>query len=405
MTNNQSPDLVPILSDGIKFNKLNDNDYILCNSSDRHYLKINEDVYNVLCLIDGKRSIGDISVIFESTYEMSLSVEAITSLLFNDLLKYGILKGYEEKVKPYEKPSYLKLSFTIFNEKVVAKITRYFLFLFKPAVAFTFIVCTISFAIYILINKMDVYYSYNIQASLVLFFLAMFCSVTFHEIGHATAAKFFGATHGGIGGGFYLFKPVYYADVTDIWKLNKKQRVIVSLAGVYFELIFCFIISFLGLISNANILIFISLIVSLNSLFNLIPFLRSDGYWIVSDLTNKPNLFSYSKSKVRDAFMWLIKRKKIHWSIIDSFLFVYGIAMYYFITLFIYKVVIVNPDSVIYFPLNAFNFIKGLIQGEAMTLAGFGKLLMPIFFYYLSFNFAKSLWGSYKKRKHITPQK
>ena len=46
--------------------------------------------------------------------------------------------------------------------------------------------------------------------------------------------------------GFYLFTPVYYADVTDIWRLPSGQRIIVNLAGVYFEFLFC---SFLCLLS------------------------------------------------------------------------------------------------------------------------------------------------------------
>lgn len=44
-----------------------------------------------------------------------------------------------------------------------------------------------------------------------------------HELGHASACKHFGLKHGGIGFGLYLNFPVLYTDVTEIWKLNRKN--------------------------------------------------------------------------------------------------------------------------------------------------------------------------------------
>lgn len=42
----------------------------------------------------------------------------------------------------------------------------------------------------------------------------------FHELGHASACKYFEVKHGGIGFGLYLNFPVLYTDVTEVWKLN-----------------------------------------------------------------------------------------------------------------------------------------------------------------------------------------
>ena len=57
----------------------------------------------------------------------------------------------------------------------------------------------------------------------------------FHELGHASACKYFGIQHGGIGFGLYLNFPVLYTDVTEVWKLKRGQRCVVNLAGVYFQ--------------------------------------------------------------------------------------------------------------------------------------------------------------------------
>ena len=74
-------------------------------------------------------------------------------------------------------------------------------------------------------NKVNIY----MVAGLLVF---MFASSFFHELGHASACKYFGVRHGGIGFGLYLNFPVLYTDVTEVWKLNRAQRCVVNLAGV-----------------------------------------------------------------------------------------------------------------------------------------------------------------------------
>ena len=58
-------------------------------------------------------------------------------------------------------------------------------------------------------NKVDIY----MAARLLVFMLA---SSFFHELGHASACKYFGVCHGGIGFGLYLNFPVLYTDVTEV---------------------------------------------------------------------------------------------------------------------------------------------------------------------------------------------
>lgn len=215
-------------------------------------------------------------------------------------------------------------------------------------------------------------------------------SVTFHEIGHATSASYFGAKHGGIGGGFYLLTPVYFADVTDIWRLKKSQRIIVNLAGMYFELIFCTILSIIGYLFGLTSLIMLSIIVCMHTLFNLNPFLRSDGFWVLSDLTNKPNLFFHAFDKIKDLFR-LFKGKKLMWKSMDIFLLLYGLISVSFIFMFLYYVIVQNPNSIIYFPKNLFKFISDIFSNNAKTtLTELGQLVVPLFFYFILISFLKS---------------
>lgn len=379
----------PILSRNIEFNKLKEGEYILSNQKHRHYLKINKETYNLLNLVTGNRNLFEIQKLFNDSYGKQIGIEQLENLLYKELSKYGILRGNEENIIPYQKPAYLKLSFIIFNEQLVSKVVKYFGFLFKPKVAlFTIISCVLVTSLLGVLN-FDAYQSFNLQESIVYFFIIMAISVTFHEIGHASSAHFYGAKHGGIGGGFYLFTPVYYADVTDIWRLRKWQRIVVNLSGMYFEFIFCTLVALIGHFTNNFVLTVLAIIVCANTLFNLNPFLRSDGYWVLSDLTNKPNLLYHSFDRVKDIYR-LMRGNNIKWNKIDLLLLTYGLFSYGFIGFFLYYVLFQNPNSILNFPNNAIGFVKSIFdRSQEITLAKYGELIIPLIFYYLVFNLLK----------------
>lgn len=392
--------LKPDLSDDLHFNKLSDEQYILSNSKDQHYLKINKECYQLLKLIDGHKTLPEIVKLFNQKSPSVLTNDQAYNLLYHKLSTYGVLKGFEDKIKPYKKPSYLSLSFIIIPEKILKTFIKYFYFLFAKKTASIITIICASFILINLINNFDLYQSFNLQESIYYFFFVMATSVTFHEIGHASAASYYGARHGGIGGGFYLFSPVYFADVTDIWKLSKRKRIIVNLSGMYFELIFCSILSLIAITLNNTTLLIITTIVCVKTLFNLNPFFRSDGYWILSDLTNKPNLFHHATNKIRDLFNYITSKKKPKWNSLDILLLIYAIISYSFITIFIYYVLIVNTNSIIYFPKNLYNFVKGIFSPETQfSLAKYGELIVPLIFFMLIFNLIKPLIINHYKSK------
>nr|WP_302829812.1 hypothetical protein [uncultured Bacteroides sp.] len=121
-------------------------------------------------------------------------------------------------------------------------------------------------------------------------FLFMLTSSFFHELGHASACKHFGIKHGGIGFGLYLNFPVLYTDVTEVWKLDRKKRCIVNIAGIYFQS-FCLIGLLIGFFWTGNgMLRYMILIMNLGFLMTLNPFFKFDGYWVASDILGVPNL-------------------------------------------------------------------------------------------------------------------
>ena len=393
---------VPILSEGIEFNPLSEKEFILSNTQHRHYIKINTDVYHLLHLIDGVRSLNEISILYEEKFQKELPVSVLSELLNKKLVPFGMLKGFDEQIKGYEKPSYLKLSFTIINERIVSKIVPFFFFLFNKKNAIFILSFSLVFIALVFYFKLDLYKGFSVQSFFYYYLLAKALSVTFHEIGHATAATYFGAKSGGIGGGFFLFRPVYYTDVTDIWRLKKRQRIIVNLSGMYFEWVFCAILLMISLMFGNYTLLVIALTVSITTLFNLLPFIRADGFWVLSDLINKPNLLQHAGRKIVDVFKWLFLRKPIKWQKYDAIIAIYGVISYAFMGLFLYMVLIKNPTSVIYFPIAVVEFVRGLIWGANFSLNELFNLILPLIFYMLVFNLLKGTFRKLFSKKQPT---
>jgi putative peptide zinc metalloprotease protein len=123
------------------------------------------------------------------------------------------------------------------------------------------------------------------------YFLFLFVlSFLIHELGHASACRRFGQKHGAIGFGIYVMFPAFYADVTNAWKLDRRKRAVIDLAGLYFQAIFLIVIDVIFLYSNSNTMLYLTIAVSLTMLHTLNPFFKFDGYWLLSDLSGISNL-------------------------------------------------------------------------------------------------------------------
>jgi putative peptide zinc metalloprotease protein len=380
--------IIPKLSNDIEYHPINQNEFFIHQIKFDHRIKISFELYQFLQLIDNHSDLTTIVKQYNELYCSKLTIEFTHDFLYKKLARYGIIESDEIEIKPNEKPNYLKLSFIVISEQTVSKFTRYLSFLFLPKVMLKVILVCFAILLFSFYQfHTQVFYSGIQKTEWLQLFLLAFIGVTFHEFGHASAAHHFGAKHGGIGGGFYLFMPVYFADVTDIWRLKKYQRITVNLAGIYFEFIYAVFLIVSGLVFQNNLIIIIACIYTLSVFRNLNPFIRSDGYWVLSDAIETPNMMSHSFQRVKNIF-----KSKSNWKKIDYFLLVYGLISYSFILFFLYFVLILNPNSILYFHRNVYNFIKVVFTADSqISIVDFGKLLVPFFFFYMVFGFIKKL--------------
>lgn len=138
----------------------------------------------------------------------------------------------------------------------------------------------------------------NLYVLLILLFILIFSSF-FHELGHASACRYWGISHGGVGLGIYINMPVFYTDVSSIWKLSRMKRLVVNLGGVYFQMLFLIPFLVICLFYRNNILDFIILTVNFNFPLTLNPFFKFDGYWIMTDALGVANLRQRGKEWLR----------------------------------------------------------------------------------------------------------
>jgi len=125
-----------------------------------------------------------------------------------------------------------------------------------------------------------------------------------HELGHALTCKHFGGECHEMGVMFLVFTPCLYCDVSDSWMLKSKwQRIAVTAAGMFVEIVLASVCTFLWWFSEPGLLNTLCLnvlfVCSVSTiLFNGNPLLRYDGYFILSDLVGVPNLAQQSKALV-----------------------------------------------------------------------------------------------------------
>jgi putative peptide zinc metalloprotease protein len=139
------------------------------------------------------------------------------------------------------------------------------------------------------------------------FALALAVAKTLHELGHALVATRMGLRVAHMGVAFVVLWPMLYTDTGESWKLrSSRQRLAIASAGILTELALAglatlgWALSEPGMLRNALLyLATTSWILSLA--LNLSPFMRFDGYFILSDLLDFPNLHERSSAVARVA--------------------------------------------------------------------------------------------------------
>ncbi|OYU12146.1 MAG: hypothetical protein CFE38_08555 [Comamonadaceae bacterium PBBC1] len=144
-----------------------------------------------------------------------------------------------------------------------------------------------------------------VPGNLPLLYVGFLLSKTLHEFSHAAACKLFGGEVHKVGVMLLFFAPVPFMDATSAWGFRSRfERVMVGASGVAAELAMAACAALVWastapgtLNSLAYDIMFVASIST--AVFNLNPLLRFDGYHILVDVLDVPNLFQRSRDQLR----------------------------------------------------------------------------------------------------------
>ncbi len=278
----------------------------------------NQASIKILRALDGKTTVSELIARMSGTPDAVERVRANVTSFLAKVQRAGLLDGgppaASEPVRPGQRwmaaltkynPFYLKL-----GVKNPSPVFRPLSKVFFPIFSYPgLMVLALLFAGSIFLITRDLkrfWYSFLIFQFFrwwVAAYALLFFSAVLHETGHAMACMRFGGDVRAMGFILYLLQPGCYTDVTDSWLFpSRVHRIVVSLAGVYIEsFLFTFAIGvwyWTPHYSAPNQIAFIFAIILITRiLINLIPFLRLDGYFILSDLVRvrnlRPRAFAY----------------------------------------------------------------------------------------------------------------
>lgn len=137
------------------------------------------------------------------------------------------------------------------------------------------------------------------------FIIALIVSKTLHELGHAFVATRYGVRVAHMGVAFLVMWPMLYTDTGESWQLkSSRQRLAISAAGVTTELALAGLATLAWALLDEGSLRQAMLYLAttgwvLSLALNVSPFMRFDGYFILSDILDFPNLHERAGAAAR----------------------------------------------------------------------------------------------------------
>ncbi|QGJ72419.1 HlyD family efflux transporter periplasmic adaptor subunit [Planctomycetales bacterium 10988] len=204
-----------------------------------------------------------------------------------------------------------------------------------------------------------------------------------HEFGHGLTCKHFGGECHEMGVMFLVLTPCLYCNVSDSWLLpNKWHRAAIGAAGMYVELIIASACTFIWWFSEPGLLNYLCLstmfVCSVSTvIFNANPLLRYDGYYILSDILEIPNLWQKSRTVLHRTLGKLCLGLKFP---PDPFLpdrrkFLFGL---YAVTSSVYRWIVLL--SILWFLHTVLEPYRLEILGQMLAAVSlFGLIVMPLY--------------------------
>lgn len=186
--------------------------------------------------------------------------------------------------------------------------------LFHPITVFTTLFSLAASALFVLIHfdefssALPAFNQFFGWPNLMWLWLTIAITKIIHEFGHGLTCRHFGSECHEMGVMLLVFSPTLYCDVSDSWMdKNKWHRIYIGAAGMYVEAIVSVFALFVwwntqdGLLHHLALNVYFITTVS-SVIFNLNPLMRLDGYYMLSDFLEIPNMRQKADKLVGETF-------------------------------------------------------------------------------------------------------
>lgn len=283
-----------------------------------NYYRFEEEEYAILKMLDGVTSLDEVATQFEKDFPpQTIRVEELQQFI-GTLHRSGLVtsaspgQGVQLKKRRDDRrkkeligasTNVLSIRFRGFDPETFLNFLYPLIkwFFSKPVFIFN-IFFTLSALLLVLVqfdvfqSRLPSFESFFAARNWLLIALIMGVTKVMHEFGHGLSCKHFGGECHEMGVLMLVLTPCLYCNVSDSWMLpNRWRRAAIGAAGMYVEIVLASLATYLWWFSEPGPLNFVCLNIMFVSsvstiLFNANPLLRYDGYYILSDLIEIPNL-------------------------------------------------------------------------------------------------------------------
>ena len=278
----------------------------LVRRPDGQVIQMSPLLYGVACRIDGSRDPAAIAGLISADLGRSLTADQVRYLITSKLLPLGIIADQAAPAAPPKANPLLALRArgTLLSERAVNATGALLTPLFRWPVVVAVVVSITAvdwwlFAVHGLGGGVRQVLRDPVVLLIVLGLSLV--SALFHECGHAAGCRYGGARPGKIGVGIYLVWPAFFTNVTDSYRLSRAGRLRTDLGGLYFNAVFMLALAGIYAATSSEVLLLAIAFTHLEMLEQLMPFVRFDGYFILSDLVGVPDLFARIAPVLRNA--------------------------------------------------------------------------------------------------------
>lgn len=352
--------------------------YVIKDPVGLTYHRLRADQYRVLTLLDGGRNLEIIRDELVREFPAISPTLTDTQLLVADLhqkgLAYSVRPGQaaariEQKRKKRRQKVFQGLTNILSlrlpgwdPDRVLGAMVPWTRWIYHPvtaAIAMFFVVCSwllLAIQFRAFQSALPSFHQFFGWPNLIFLWMTLACSKVIHEFGHGLSCKMFGSECHEMGVMLLVGSPCLYCDVSDSWMLkNKWPRILIGAAGMIIEVVLSAIAIFLWWMTEPGLfhylclnLFFVTTVTTV--IFNANPLMRLDGYYMLSDFLEIPNLRPKADKLTREWISHLclgiearhdpfMPQTNLHWFIIYAIASkIYGWFILFSILIFLYTV-------------------------------------------------------------------